>query len=211
MDTAVGLVQAYLHVNGYFTVTEYPVLEAREHGSYRSATDIDVVALRLPRAGGLVAAGSRERDGFAADPALGGAADQAQLLLAEVKEGAAELNQGARDPKVLAAVLHRFVSCPEAAVPHAIRALLQRGEARIPSAGGLEARLVAFGATLPPHPGSYRTVSLTHVIDFLHAHLSRHWDMLRHAQVKDQTFAFLMMLEKARRGGKERTTGGQRG
>lgn len=28
MDTAVALVQAYLHVNGYFTVTEYPVLEA---------------------------------------------------------------------------------------------------------------------------------------------------------------------------------------
>ena len=28
MDTSVALVQAYLHVNGYFTVAEYPVLEA---------------------------------------------------------------------------------------------------------------------------------------------------------------------------------------
>lgn len=27
MDTAVALVQAYLHVNGYFTVVEFPVLE----------------------------------------------------------------------------------------------------------------------------------------------------------------------------------------
>ena len=27
MDTAVGLVQAYLRVNGYFTVAEYPVLD----------------------------------------------------------------------------------------------------------------------------------------------------------------------------------------
>lgn len=27
MDNAVALVQAYLHVNGYFTVAEYPVLE----------------------------------------------------------------------------------------------------------------------------------------------------------------------------------------
>ena len=26
MDTAVALVQSYLHVNGYFTVVEYPVL-----------------------------------------------------------------------------------------------------------------------------------------------------------------------------------------
>ena len=29
MDTAVALVQAYLNVNGYFAVVEYPVLEAR--------------------------------------------------------------------------------------------------------------------------------------------------------------------------------------
>jgi hypothetical protein len=28
MDNAVALVRAYLHVNGYFTVTEYPVVEA---------------------------------------------------------------------------------------------------------------------------------------------------------------------------------------
>ena len=27
MDNAVALVQAYLRVNGYFTVVEYPVLE----------------------------------------------------------------------------------------------------------------------------------------------------------------------------------------
>ena len=27
MDTCVALVQAYLHVNGYFTVAEYPVFE----------------------------------------------------------------------------------------------------------------------------------------------------------------------------------------
>jgi len=27
MDTAVALVQSYLYMNGYFTVTEYPVLE----------------------------------------------------------------------------------------------------------------------------------------------------------------------------------------
>jgi hypothetical protein len=28
MDICVALVQTYLHVNGYFTVAEYPVLEA---------------------------------------------------------------------------------------------------------------------------------------------------------------------------------------
>jgi hypothetical protein len=29
MDNAVALVQAYLHVNGYFTVAEYPVSRLR--------------------------------------------------------------------------------------------------------------------------------------------------------------------------------------
>jgi len=34
MDTAVALVQAYLNVNGYFTVVEYPVLEAFRHARH---------------------------------------------------------------------------------------------------------------------------------------------------------------------------------
>lgn len=47
MDVAVGLVRAYLQVNGYFTVTEFPVVESVGTGGYRSATDIDVLACRF--------------------------------------------------------------------------------------------------------------------------------------------------------------------
>lgn len=36
MDNAVALVQAYLRVNGYFTVTEYPVVEAMKSGEFRN-------------------------------------------------------------------------------------------------------------------------------------------------------------------------------
>jgi hypothetical protein len=50
MDNAVALVQAYLQVNGYFTVTGYPVLEAARHG-IEVATDLDVLALRFPGRG----------------------------------------------------------------------------------------------------------------------------------------------------------------
>ena len=39
MDTAVALVQSYLYMNGYFTVTEYPVLELMADGEYRTVTD----------------------------------------------------------------------------------------------------------------------------------------------------------------------------
>ena len=50
MDTAVALVQAYLHLNGYFTLTEYPVIEAMRSGDYRTRTDLDVLAVRFPAA-----------------------------------------------------------------------------------------------------------------------------------------------------------------
>src|SRR5262245_18598254 len=54
MDPAVGMVESYLRVNGYFTVTEYPIVEASKYGEYRTATDLDVLAFRFPGAGRLV-------------------------------------------------------------------------------------------------------------------------------------------------------------
>ena len=54
MDNAVALVQAYLRVNGYFTVSEYPIVEASRRGGYRTATDLDILAFRFPGAGRLV-------------------------------------------------------------------------------------------------------------------------------------------------------------
>jgi hypothetical protein len=49
VDNAVALVQAYLRVNGYFTVAEYPVMEAMRTG-YRTLTDIDILGVRFPHA-----------------------------------------------------------------------------------------------------------------------------------------------------------------
>jgi len=202
MDNAVALVRAYLHVNGYFTVTEYPVLEALRTGGYRIATDIDILALRLPHAGGLVPArlGRRtvDRD-FSVDPALQSSLDQSDLIVGEVKEGSAELNQGARHPHVLSAVLSRFACCTPADTKAVVDGLLQNGEATTDA--GLRVRLMAFGATVGPQPATgYTRLSLGHIVWFLEQHLNRHWDVLRVAQIKDPVFGFLMTLEKARRG-----------
>ncbi|MEA2009087.1 MAG: hypothetical protein U9N78_00105, partial [Actinomycetota bacterium] len=68
MDTAVGLVQSYLYMNGYFTVTEYPVLELLADGEYRTVTDVDMLALRIPGAGRVI--GSSDDSVLAVDPAL---------------------------------------------------------------------------------------------------------------------------------------------
>jgi hypothetical protein len=42
MDNAVALVRAYLQLNGYFTITEYPVVRKTGDGSFRTLTEVDV-------------------------------------------------------------------------------------------------------------------------------------------------------------------------
>ena len=41
MDTAVSLVETYLRVNGYFTVTEFPVVES-SHGGEKARQGLAV-------------------------------------------------------------------------------------------------------------------------------------------------------------------------
>ncbi len=45
MDVGTSLVQTYLRVNGYFTATEYPLIETVRDGSPRTVTDIDMLAV----------------------------------------------------------------------------------------------------------------------------------------------------------------------
>ena len=71
MDTAVALVQAYLRLNGYFTVTEYPVFELGSGGGIRTATDLDLLAFRFPGAGRPVIGESGGATVYRPDPALG--------------------------------------------------------------------------------------------------------------------------------------------
>ena len=203
MDTAVGLVEAYLRVNGYFTVTEYPVVEAGTSGEFRTATDLDVLAFRFPGAGRLVPfqdgkAGGSDGSASGPDPLLGGASNEADMLIGEVKEGRAELNSAARDPKVLRAVLSRFGCCSSEHIPAVVETLLRHGRARTPC--GHVVRLVAFGSLPPAAAGhKYAAISLGHIHEFLQGFVREYWDALCHAQFKDRSFGFEVLLEKVRR------------
>jgi hypothetical protein len=199
MDNAVALVQAYLQVNGYFTVTEYPVLEAARHG-IQTATDLDVLAFRFPGAGRLVPAKQGAKDHWITkvDPSLAAPAEKVDMLIGEVKEGRAELNRAACDPEVLRAVLVRFGCCSESHVPDVVERLLRNGMADMPS--GHRVRLIAFGLPPAERPQGYHVVPLGHVADYLRSFLCEHWEILRHAEFKSSALGFLLMLEKARRG-----------
>lgn len=107
MDTSVALVQAYLHVNGYFTVAEYPVLEAYRDDHARTVTDLDILAFRFSGAGHdlIRGRGRRALGDRVTDPVLGCPADRPDMIIAEVKEGTARLNAAMRDPVVLEVAL----------------------------------------------------------------------------------------------------------
>lgn len=197
MDIAVALVQAYLHVNGYLAVTEYPVAELTRHRGIQSATDIDVLAIRLPQAGGIVPARRKNHvNGFVADPVLEVEEGITDFIIAEVKEGPAQLNKGSRNPAVLTAVLLRFGCCPAAEVPENVERLLVRGVSR--TSTNMRIRLLAFGSeadAVPPVPSL--EISHAHLIRFLQDHLRSHWQLFRQMHTRDPVFGFLLLMEKA--------------
>ena len=199
MDIAVALVQAYLNVNGYFTVVEYPVLEASRRGPARAVTDLDVLAFRFVGAGHEVVHGRGHSPlgghRFEPDPALGCPADRPDMIVGEVKEGAARFNPATRDPTVLQIALARFGCCPADAAEDLVARLLSRG--RVDAPAGHAIRMVAFG-TVPDASagGHWTTVPMNHVVDFLRRYLRDHWEILRHTQVKDPTLGLLALLEK---------------
>lgn len=65
MDTAVALVNAYLHINGYFTVTEYQVIESHYNGA-RARTDLDILAVLHARTLGCYSGFRVQRPGIRA-------------------------------------------------------------------------------------------------------------------------------------------------
>ena len=199
MDTSVALVQAYLHVNGYFTVAEYPVLEAYGGDHARTVTDLDILAFRFAGAGHEVIRGGRRHrhsnSGTETDPLLRCPADRPDMIVGEVKEGAARFNAAMRDPAVLEVALARFGCCPTGHARGVAQQLLSHGHAIAP--GGHSVRMIAFG-DVPDDgvPKSWMTVSMRHVVEFLQQYLREHWDVLRHTQIRDTAFGVLALIEK---------------
>lgn len=203
MADAVDLVRAYLHLNGYFTVSEYPVVEQLRGGSHRMVTDLDILAFRFPAAGTPLSTSKPGHPRLPAllepDPALGGRKGESDMIVGEVKTGHAELNHAARDPRVLEIALVRFGCCGAHEMEGVVAQLLQKGEAS--TGHGHRVRMVAFGSTVPQKgPSTYSVIAMGHIVAFLRSHLRENWDLIRHAQVSDPALGFLSLLEKAELG-----------
>ena len=202
MDGATALVRWYLHAHGYFAVTDYPIIEAVGSEHYRSVTDVDILAVRLPGAGRIIPHQGRGRTHDekleVSDPELAPTDDRIDMIIGEVKEGEAELNRGARDPAVLRGALTRFGKIKPEETEAIIGELLRKGEATASS--GPRVRLLAFGSYRGRSSGGYKVITLGHVLEFLESVMRENWTAMRHAQFKDPAINFLVVLEKARTG-----------
>ena len=202
MDTAVALVEAYLRVNGYLTVTEYPVLEAGgARGETRAVSDLDVLAFRFP--GAARAMSVRKHSSLlgdlhtTTDPVLQAPAEDADMIVGEVKRGRAHFNPATRRPEVMAFALRRFGCCHgEDAFPLAQK-LLAHGSAR--TAHGHRVRMVVFGGAPPDVPShNWHHVPLAAVTGFLQRHLEEHWDVLRHVHFSSDVLELMALLQRVK-------------
>ncbi|MFV1969763.1 MAG: hypothetical protein ACC683_02035 [Acidimicrobiia bacterium] len=198
MDTAVALVRSYLQANGFFTVTEYPILESIGVTT-RAVTDVDVLALRFPGAGGVGADSPTGGLRIEPDPALELSDDQIEVIIGEVKEGVAMLNKAARDPAVVAAALRRFGAMRPEVEDEIVRELIATGVAYHPA--GMRIRQMVF-STKPPEKrhDSYRWMAIGKIAEWMRAEVQEHWEQIKTIQSKDPALSFLLLFEKARRG-----------
>lgn len=200
MDVGTSLVQAYLHVNGYFTATEYPLVEAARDHAPRTLTDIDLLAVRLARP---AFARTNHDDGKShvvgphvteTDPALACPDSGADMIVAEIKQGRAQVNPGSRNRQVLAAALTRFGCCEAAEAPGLVKALLQHGRAQ--DSAGHAIRMVLFASRGERAPRGWHWVHLDHLFRFLEDFLLQQQRVLGSVDLRDPALAWLSLLRK---------------
>ena len=196
MDTAVGLVQAYLRMNGFFTVAEYPII-ARAHGGSLTLTDVDVLAVWFPAVQRWIPEGNQHGEALPPDPELALTDDCMEMIIGEVKEGRARLNRNAYELPVVETVIRRFGCCAHDPAATA-RAVVRngRGDTRVGAGMPCRIRMIVFGGAGEEHHGRYEVISLRHVITFMSRYLSLHRDLYLHTQLKDETLDLMALLVK---------------
>jgi hypothetical protein len=196
MDIAVNLVETYLRLCGYLTVSEFEVQRREADGSYVTVTDIDVMAVRMP-GDGSVSPG--EVGGVLLlldDPVLQLEPGCVDVIVGEVKQGYADLNPGIKDHAVLHSMLRRV----EWVYGEPLETVVDRtssGHAHVsPARGGgrVRTRLVAFGRS---ERNDLHTISLSHIVSTLLRFFEEHEAAFRPIQFKEPAPAFLRLLLKA--------------
>lgn len=198
MDIAVNLVENYLRLTGYMTLSEFEVQRRDKKGRFKTVTDIDIMAIRFP---GEIYLGDPHKPADCEllvidDPALELNDDTIDIIVGEVKQGRAELNPGIKDHAVLHSMLRRVEWVYNMSIEDVIQGL-QRDDVHIaPGRGGghVRTRLVAFGRS---HYSNTNTLALGHIVATMLDFFEEHEDAFRPIQFREPAPAFLRLLLKS--------------
>jgi hypothetical protein len=199
MDIAVNLVESYLRLNGYLTLSEFEVQKRGPEGTYETLTDVDIVGLRFP--GEIYATDVHEEPEarllLIEDEALMLIPDCVDVIVGEVKQGEAVFNPTLKRHEVLHTVLRRFEWIYGDPLGEVVADLQADGLSVIPSRGGrggtIRTRLMAFGRS---QTSNLHTISLTHIFERMIRFMEDFDEVLRPAQFKDPAPALLRLLAK---------------
>jgi hypothetical protein len=197
MDIAVNLVESYLRLSGYLTLSEFEVQRRVESG-FETVTDVDIMAMRLP---GDVYAGDPHsgedcRLLLIQDPVLELEPDLVDVIIGEVKQGDAEFNPGIRRHEVLHSMLRRIEWLYAEPLDQVVGSVQERGMRRSPARGGgeIRTRLVAFGRS---PISDLHTISHTHIVRTLLSFFGGLDEAFRPVQFRDPAPAMLSLLLKS--------------
>ncbi len=198
MDIAVNLVESYLRLNGYMTLSEFEVQRRQPDGRFKTVTDVDVMGIRFPGEPGPGTAHA-EREGellLMDDPALELEPESIDVIIGEVKQGPADFNPALKDHGVLFSMLRRLEWIYPLTLNEVIDGLQRHGVHRAPARGGgaVRTRLVAFGRS---RQSNLNTVSISHMITTLLDFFEEHEEAFRPSQFREPAPAFLRLLLKA--------------
>jgi hypothetical protein len=198
MDIAVNLVENYLRLTGYMTLSEFEVQRRDKEGRFRAVTDIDIMGIRFP--GDIYFGEPREPADYEMllidDPVLELEENTIDVIVGEVKQGQAEFNPGIKDHGVLHSMLRRVQWIYDVDINGVIDELQREGIHRASSKGGgtVRTRLVAFGRS---RFSNLNTVSISHIVTTLLDFFERHEDAFRPIQFREPAPALLSLLLKS--------------
>lgn len=197
MDIAVNLVETYLRLTGYLTLSEFEVQARGPEGIFETVTDVDIMGIRLP---GDIFAGDphHERDSrllIMDDPALSLEDDQVDVIIGEVKQGPAQFNPGIRRHDVLHSLLRRVQWLYGGALDEVVDDVGEKLISIVPAraGGSIRTRLVAFGRA---DDINLHTITHTHMVNTLLGFFGGLDDAFRPANFSDPAPAMLSLLLK---------------
>ena len=201
MNAGVELVRAYLQINGYFTVTELPVIRETRSG-YEEMTDLDVLGVRMPWAALAIPGGRPGPEDdlhLHVDTSLVSDRSRIDVIIGEVKEGKPRVNDRMRSRDALLTALRRVGLLPESRLGSVVDELQHRGVAvRTKDVfAPFRIRILAFGHGEGGGRQGYTVVPLRHVAGFVENFLDRYHDVLKPSDLPG-AMGILHLLRKLR-------------